>query len=233
MLVCWLCAVSISFLRYLITTCMRHLRQILSCPGPSSRKHPQYPPQAAFLIFSLQSVIAAMMEYYYRWRYHDPVTELDDQFVPQSWAPRRRPQPFGQRQSRGRRPFVRWPHDDDDMPDEFFDEPLMNPPNARPPFHWRDGPLRSEYATHLPYRTYSDSFDTAFKPPPCSERFSGAYQHRAKLFRYSFDNATNADNIWPRTAGEPACTLYPDSVEEVRVFSTETRSSETDRQRKS
>ena len=188
MLVCWPCVVFITLLRYILSTCMRCLRNFLLCPVP---KHcPK--PKVTYLRFPLQAS-AATMDFYAQHRYPDlGVDCFRDDFVPEQ-------------QHRSRfwgRPFVRWPRHGF-MPHEYIDE----------------------YGAGRPHRPRCGFFDTpgpenprtGSNPPPYSQR-AYADRRRANFPRYSFYNATNTDDIWPRANSEYGSTVYLGSVEEVGLL---------------
>ena len=186
-LVCWLCAVFTSTLRYFLTICFLCLGKVFSVPGSSTNKNPRR--QVTCQVLSLRSnVVAVTMDYY------SQTGHSRDHFA--SGPFRRSPhfRAFNQRRYWGR-PSAHWPQDEN-LPHDLnseYERPLPHRP-------WSPG---------LGYRGSESN------PPSYLPHFSNAERRPKNTFQYSFFTDTNTDSGWPHTT--EGNTVYPQSAQEVCV----------------
>ena len=226
MFVCSLCAVIVTVILYVFRICKNFLRKFVLFLG----RHKNYSQGSQPLIFPSSTgliVAAVRMDYYaQRWYPNSSNCESRDGFVPEPWEPRRRQQRYNlfDQGWESRRP-AQWP-DDGFLGQRLFDNFLPNLGSAHIPPLWHDGLYRDEYATHLPYRTRGNHFDTfgsryrrtTSHPPRYSQHFNSAEQYNEGLFHSPFFEDINTGNTRRNTEHESSSTVYPDSIEEVCVF---------------
>lgn len=167
------------------------------------------------------------MDYYAQRRYpSSSVYEIRNGFVPEPWEPRQRHQryDFSDHDWESSRP-AQWP-EDGFLSQGLFDDYLPSLGSAHVTPRWHDDLDRDEYATHLPYRTHGNRFDTFGSRYPratsprsrYSQSFNSAEQHSEAFFWSPFFKDINTDNTRRDTEHDSSSTIYPDSIEEVCVF---------------
>lgn len=225
MFVCSLCAVTVPVILYVIRICKKFFSDFVLFLG----RHKKYSQGAQPLIFTSSTsliVAAVRMDYYaQRWYPNSSNCESRDGFAPESWESRRRHQGYNLfDQGRESRRPAQWP-DHGFLGQSLFDDCLPNLGSAHIPPPWHDGLYLNECATHLPYRTRGNQFDTfgsryrrtTLHPPMYSQHFNSAEQYNEDLFHSPFSEDINTGNTRHNSEHESSSTVYPDSIEEVCV----------------